>query len=147
VTKLSLIDKDRLPRVELDSMNEVHLEEVDLVNELSDLLDAYAGGTPALEAIGVKFEELVEHTKEHFAREERMMIEGEFPPYPMHKTEHENQLERVAMVKRRWSSTQDVGILRQFVQRELPEWVSYHILTMDTVTAQYLAASGQMPSY
>jgi hemerythrin len=65
----------------------------------------------------------------------------------MHKSEHDSQLARVAEVQGRWRSTQDVEVLRQFVQRELPEWVTNHILTMDTVTGHYLAASGQMPGY
>jgi hemerythrin len=142
-----LIDKERLPRVDLDSMNEVHLEEVDIVNELSDLLDAYDGDESAIPMIGIRFEELIEHTKAHFASEERLMVDGGFPPFPMHRGEHERQLERVATVYSQWTSSQDVDLLREFVQRELPEWVMNHILTMDTVTAQYLAASGQMPSY
>ena len=75
------------------------------------------------------------------------MVEGGFPPYPVHRAEHERQLERVATVHSAWTSTRDVALLREFVQRELPEWMTNHILTMDTVTAQYLAASGQMPSY
>ena len=75
------------------------------------------------------------------------MIEGGFPPYPMHQGEHERQLARVAVVQQHWENSSDVESLRDFVQRELPEWVLNHILTMDTVTAQYLAASGQMPGY
>lgn len=142
-----LIDKERLPRVDLESMNEVHFEEVDIVNELSDLLDAYDDDESGLPVLQAKFEELIEHTKGHFASEERLMIEGGFPPFPMHQGEHKRQLERLATVYSQWISTQDVDLLRSFVQRELPEWVMNHILTMDTITAQYLAASGQMPGY
>lgn len=142
-----LIDKERLPRVDLEFMNDVHLEEVDIVNDLSELLDAYGDEGSSLRQISDKFDDLIEHTKNHFAGEERLMIEGEFPPYPMHKNEHLRQLQRVAAVHANWTDTRDVEALRQFVQDELPEWVNNHILTMDTVTAQYLSASGQMPGY
>ena len=54
---MPLIDKDRLPRDDLDSMNEVHHEEEDLVNELSDLLDAYTGDEEYLPAIRANLEE------------------------------------------------------------------------------------------
>jgi len=144
---MSLIDKERLPRVDLESMNEVHLSEVDIVNELSDLLDAHSEDASLVSEIHAKFEELIEHTQEHFASEERLMLEGRFPPYSIHRAEHQRQLARVSAVYESWAGGRDVALLRGFIQRELPDWVRNHILTMDTVTAQYLCASGNMPGY
>jgi len=141
VPAMPLIDTSQLPLVAFAEMNDVHVEEVGIVNELSDLLDAYSGDESQIGPIAAKFTELVEHTKEHFANEERLMTETAFPPFPVHKGEHDMQLSRVASLVAEWERTKNVDLLKAFIQVELPQWVVNHIQTMDAVTAMHINAT------
>ncbi|MBA4382588.1 MAG: hypothetical protein C0406_08500, partial [Sideroxydans sp.] len=73
------------PQVALDFMNHDHAEFVALRDILLGQLDAHA---PA-EAVDASLDELLTHTQHHFAEEERLMREVNFPPSPVHKGDHD----------------------------------------------------------
>ena len=88
--------------------------------------------------ISDKLLELKEHTIAHFANEERLMQEHGFPPYPIHKYNHDQFLNEFAVLVQNWELSKDVEPLKMFLETTLPEWLHNHISTLDTVTAMFL---------
>ncbi|MGB0682331.1 MAG: bacteriohemerythrin [Magnetovibrionaceae bacterium] len=113
-----------------DDMDETHRSFVELVNKASG-----ATGQDFAEA----FAELVAHTKEHFAHEEALMVESDFPAIGEHKADHARVLgdldrfsERVA--KGRWQ------FAKAYVTDQVPGWFQLHLITMDQALASHLAS-------
>ncbi|MDM5271503.1 hemerythrin family protein [Sulfurovum sp. zt1-1] len=130
-----MIDKERLPQVAYQVMNEVHEEEVDLLNRLeNELSDEVLDISKVDELLNT----LLEHTKEHFANEERLMQEVFFPAMMMHQGEHIRVINEMKMVVNRWELTRDPELIREYFLGTLIEWLMLHINTMDTITAQFI---------
>ncbi len=129
-----MIDFAQVPKVAFAEMNRIHAEEVALLNRLDEV---FAEGSEDEVLEGV-IEELLEHTKHHFANEERLMREVGFPPLMMHKSEHDRFLNEVGFVVMDWRTTKDRKALREYFGYTVPEWLNRHIATMDTVTAQFI---------
>ena len=134
-----LIDKNELPMVAMDFMNEVHLEDVDIINELYERILAYehTPTTENQEQIDQQYQLWFEHTVAHFKGEEIEMEERAFPPYMMHKGEHDKALAVMDELFRTWQTTRDINILKNYFTTTLPQWLTHHIQTMDTVTAMF----------
>jgi hemerythrin len=141
-----LIDKSDLPLVDMEFMNDVHLEDIDIINDIFGLIIAYDREPNENNKIKLnqKYQEWIEHTKEHFNGEEVLMIEKGFPPYPMHKGEHDNALRGMQDIFDEWNATQDISLLKIYFIEQLPAWLINHINTMDTVTARFFK-SGLSP--
>jgi hemerythrin len=136
-----LIDKSTLPQVAMEFMNDVHDEDVDIINDLYELV-LKLEQEPSIEneeALEKKYQEWFEHTVEHFRGEEEKMQELRFPPYPMHKGEHDNALRKMDGIFRVWKDTKDLSIIKSYLMDELPQWLTHHIQTMDTVTAMFFS--------
>ena len=126
-----------IPQVMVPSMNATHAEEVEV---LSELAAALAEGDEA--RIKAAANALAEHVEEHFSREEDLMRTHHFPPYPVHKAEHD----RMRMIVREkcagWTTEEGRAALRRFVEEEFPGWLAEHVSTLDTVTAHFLSMHG-----
>ena len=131
---MTLIQKESIPVVALTEMNDVHFEEVEIINQLHELVSTDQND----EMISKKLLELQAHTIAHFANEERLMQEHGFPPYPIHKYNHDQFLKDFSMLVQHWESTKDVKPLKAFLETTLPEWLHNHISTLDLVTAMFL---------
>lgn len=136
---MALLDKDSLPLVAMEFMNETHLEDVDIINELfTKILEYENNPTEENEQLlNSKYKEWFDHTVDHFHGEEVMMEEKKFPPYPVHQGEHQYALNRMDEVFKQWQSSKDIGVLKIYMVEELPNWLVNHIQTMDTVTAMF----------
>lgn len=134
-----LIDKNSLPLVSQEFMNDVHYEDVDIINSLHELILKYEKEpiSENAELINNKYQEWTQHTINHFKGEEDKMLELRFPPYPMHKGEHENALAQMDYVYNQWNGSKDINILKDYICNTLPQWLTHHIQTMDTVTAMF----------
>lgn len=130
-----MIDFADVPKVVYDPMNDVHAEEVELLNSIESLLASEA----SQDEIGAAVEALFDHTREHFANEERLMREVGFPPYMMHKSEHDRVLNEFQLTVMDWRSKKDNTILLTYFGTVIPPWLHQHISSMDTVTAQFIA--------
>lgn len=126
------------PRVALDFMNRDHAEFVALRGQLLELLSA-----PSPDArVDMLLENLLEHTHRHFAEEERLMQENCFPPYPVHKGEHDNVLADMAARVESWKLGHDAVVLREWLDRDVGDWFVAHVGSMDLVTAGFIKAQG-----
>ncbi len=136
---MAVVDLDSLPRVALGFMDADHREEARLLNELADAVaDHRAGRLPATDVLA-RYEALDAHTRAHFAREEAAMQRAGFPPYPVHKAEHDHVLAEMADEGRRFRKRGDRERLWAYVSQAVPSWLAGHIGSMDLVTARFIA--------
>ena len=128
-----------IPEVALDIMNETHHEEAALVAGLNNLIERQQAGESLETEIDAQFDEWQTHTQAHFCRENELMIEHSFPPYPVHRSVHDEALELLAAHRQQWKESRDIGALVQYVQKTWPDWYVQHISSMDFITAQFLS--------
>ena len=128
-----------VPLVAVEFMNSDHHEAVDLISVLEAHLATESIDEAAVETALRAF---LDHTREHFGREEQEMLRTQFPMYPVHKGEHDRVLADMEMIYGDWAAEKDAQKLLAWVRGPLPEWLVEHIQTMDTITAQYIAAAG-----
>jgi len=127
------LKKEELPVVPRDEMNEIHYEEVDIIN---DLYDSASKGD--LEKTKEHLEEFINHIEDHFGFEEDLMEQNEFFAYPMHKMEHDNVRRRIYAIKQQLEETNDPKIIVNFLENEFVPWLINHLNTMDMATASFL---------
>jgi hemerythrin len=135
-----LIRLEDLPLVAMEFMNTTHIEDINIINDIFDLILEYEK-TPTEqneEILNQKYKEWIEHTISHFKTEEIQMEQKQFPPYQMHKSEHDNALRLMNDIFSSWLESKDIQILKQYFVETLPSWLVLHIKTMDTVTAMFL---------
>jgi hemerythrin len=136
---MPLVDLDAIPQVPLDFINDDHREEARLLNELAEAVGALRAGGGSAAAVAERFAALDAHTREHFAREEEAMRRAAFPPYPMHKGEHDRVLAEMAAEGRRFQDRGDAARLWTYVSETVPSWFVGHIQSMDLITARFIA--------
>ena len=137
-----IIDPENFPRVELDFMNRVHAEEVGMLNRLAELV-GQRETEPAVQAeIDALLDDFLAHMRRHFGDEEAMMRRINFPPYPVHKQEHDRiltELETRLNQAREQGDTRDV---ERYLLEDVPAWFDQHVATMDMITARFLQMQG-----
>lgn len=124
------------PQVALDFMNRDHAEFVALREKLLALLAQQAADAE----VDALLEQLLHHTRHHFAEEQRLMQEAQFPPYPMHKMEHDRVLEDMQHRVAQWQQQRDAAALKNYLENTLIDWFVNHVGMMDFVTARFIAA-------
>ncbi len=127
------------PRVAIDFMNNDHAEFVALRKHLLDLL--HTGAEHA--QVDAMLDNLLEHTRLHFAEEEKLMLSVQFPPYPMHKGEHDKVLADMIARAEKWKVTRDAKDLSSWLEHAVRDWFVNHVSSMDFVTAAYIQARGE----
>lgn len=141
-----LLDKKEMPIVAMDFMNDVHSKDIEIINILHELVLAYElEPTEAnKKALMEQYMFWFEHTIEHFRGEEILMVEKKFPPYPMHKGEHDKALAMMDNVYRSFVASGDITMMKQYISEAVPQWFVQHIQSMDTITAMFFK-SGLSP--
>ncbi len=139
-----LISWDEIPQVDMDFMNEVHKEDVDIINNIFEHILAYDGSEKSAAVIDDLYTQWIGHTVIHFQNEEIKMQEMRFPPYLAHKGEHDRALQEMRNLFSHWQQQRDIQALKIYFIETLPAWLQTHISTMDTVTARFFA-TGQSP--
>jgi hemerythrin len=124
------------PQVALDFMNRDHAEFVALREKLLSIL---ASGSPN-DTVDTSLNELLDHTQHHFAEEERLMHEVNFPPFPMHKGEHDAVLADMSARVTSWKQDRDAKSLREWLDKNVGDWFVNHVSSMDFVTARFISS-------
>jgi len=137
-----IVDVEKIPQVALAFINDDHRVEGRLLNELGHAVREHRGGKAPVEAVLHHFEQLLQHTQEHFGREEQAMQRVRFPPYPVHKGEHDRVLEEMEAEGEHFRETGDTARLWKYVSETIPTWFVGHIESMDAVTAQFVSMQG-----
>ena len=131
-----MIDKENLPRVNNEAINEIHLEEVDMLNTLSNIIDKQD-----TDAITSQIQLLVEHMQKHFSFEEGLMKDKSYPMYTIHQADHNKVLSETRYILMDWRNARDIERLKEYFQDELITWLDQHIKAMDTPMAEFLMSS------
>ncbi len=125
-----------LPSLPVPFMNQDHDHARQLLETMLVLLDQAPANQAELARVCREF---VEHNRAHFAREEAAMKETAFPPYPVHKAEHEHALGYLDQLAREVENGPPSPAWLQAIRLDLPDWYLRHIQTMDSVTARWIA--------
>lgn len=99
------------------------------------------------EIIGETLNSLLDYTKMHFAAEEHLMRQANFPGLPQHKEAHDKLVAQVQEFQRRFKAG-DSAVTTEITQFLMTDWLVKHILGMDELYAPYFKtafpnASGQ----
>ncbi len=134
---MNIIQGFDIPQVAVPSMNATHAEELDLLRNLLAALEADDAARAAELATAFAV-----HVEEHFSREERLMEQHGFPPYPIHKSEHDRMRPMVAELCADVDDAAGRAALAHFIREEFLPWLSSHVATMDMATAHFLSMHG-----
>jgi len=107
-------------------------------HEFVDLLSGVVGATDA-ELLAL-WKELVEHTDEHFAREDGWMKQTGFSATNCHTTQHEVVLQVMREGEKRGGQG-DLAVVRQMAD-DLGVWFPQHAASMDAALALHLRSVG-----
>jgi len=132
----NVLEYENIPQVAMDAMNDVHREELDIVNSLHAVIKE--NNAPQISELCKQW---LEHTKAHFDRENMMMEKYGFPAYHCHHTEHVEALTGLAFIIQQWEEKADLNALALYVSTTWPQWYVNHISTMDTVTSAFIKQS------
>jgi hemerythrin len=124
--------------MDVEEMQQTHENEIKILNELEKLSFGFERKTVELSELEEKLDQYVEHVKNHFANEERLMEEYDFPSYEMHKMAHDMFLLDLNSAVRQWKQYGDIKKIINFVYKT-PEWIVMHVNSVDTPTANFLA--------
>lgn len=88
------------------------------------------------EVIGETLNSLLDYTKMHFAAEERLMLQANFPGHSQHKEAHDKMVAQVQAFQRRYKEG-DKNVTAEISQFLMTDWLVKHIIGMDELYAPY----------
>jgi len=118
--------------LELDFMDDTHREFVDLLAATETAEDA---------DLLQRFEALIDHTDDHFGREDRWMRDTQFSSSNCHTLQHTVVLQVMREGLKRGQEQGDLDLVRQMA-KELGTWFPQHAQTMDAALALHLRRVG-----
>lgn len=125
------------PHVEMDFMNRDHAEFAELREKLLTSLAKAESQNEVITLLNTLFT----HTQAHFGEENRLMEATGFPPYPIHKNEHDSVLADMAMHIENWKNDYNPAQIRDWLTHDLADWFVSHVSTMDFVTARFISTA------
>jgi hemerythrin-like metal-binding protein len=120
----------------VEGMDATHREFAEMAEALAKADDA---AFPAL------FQQLLDHTRQHFAEEGRLMRLCKFPPIAIHEAEHARVLDDLIQLNRHVQGGRP-ALARAFVESGLKAWFDLHLATMDRALAGHLARTRVLES-
>lgn len=135
---MALVYIEQVEHMSVEQMQQTHEDEIKILNEIDNLAISFDRGEATQDELEQKVNEYIEHVHEHFANEERLMQQYDFPSYDMHKTAHDMFLEELQHAIKYWKRYEDINKIINFVRRT-PEWIVLHVNSVDAPTADYLA--------
>lgn len=118
------------------AMDDVHRE---FAAHLAVLIAARDAEFPAL------FQALLNHTRDHFLSEGRLMRESGYRGLPEHEAEHHRVLGELQQLNRGLKRGR-LALVRAYVRGGLPEWFDTHLTMMDAALAAHLRTSNSVLS-
>ena len=129
-----MIDKNKLPLVTVEAINEIHFEEADIINTLYELINKQDAN-----AITTQIQQLIKHMQKHFSFEEGLMKDKSYPIYSIHQADHNKVLNETRYILMDWRNAKDIERLKEYFQDELIAWLDQHIKAMDTPMAEFVS--------
>jgi hemerythrin len=135
---MALLTIDQVPRITVDEMQYTHEEEITMLNEIDALAAMYEHDKTKQDTLENRLDAYIAHVKAHFANEERLMRLYAFPPYQMHKAEHDRVLHELNSTVTRWKQQGDIDVIIVYLRGSV-DWIINHINTMDKMTAMFIS--------
>ena len=89
------------------------------------------------EKIETAMDFLADYTVKHFANEESLMLESEYPETDAHKTQHQNFVKEFLALKERIANETDTLKSSLDINRVIVNWLSAHVLGSDRLLADH----------
>lgn len=122
-----------------DAIDEQHMRWIELINTVYNSL---ASGF-SKEKLGKVLKDLVDYTVWHFGFENKMMAEYNYPDKESHMKLHKDFIAEIKNLEKRYDSGED--IMGVNVLEFLKNWLSNHIMKVDTRLGAYLKSKGAKP--
>ena len=135
---MGLIYAEQVEYMSVDEMQETHENEIAILNAIDKLATQCQIQKTPPDELEKKLNEYIEHVHAHFANEERLMKEYNFPSYEMHKMAHDMFLADLAYATKQWKEHGNIIKIINFV-RKTPEWIVMHVNSVDAPTADFIA--------
>jgi hemerythrin len=135
---MALVYIEQLEDMDVEEMQQTHESEIEILNELEKLSFGFERKMVELSVLEEKLDHYIQHVKNHFANEERLMEEYDFPSYEMHKMAHDMFLLDLNSAVRQWKQYGDIKKIINFIHKT-PEWIVMHVNSVDAPTANFLA--------
>jgi hemerythrin len=129
----NVLEIEAIPQVAMEAMNDVHREELLIVNQINVAIAA--NDTAKILQL---CQEWLAHTEAHFEKENAMMEKYHFPAYHCHHSEHIATLDELTAIIKAWQENNDLQALVTYVRDSWPAWYVQHISTMDTLTSAFV---------
>lgn len=131
-----MILQENIPMLGVPSMNDMHLQEMILINKLFTAI-----GKRDIELTTILFGEFVKHTTTHYAQEETLMKEKSYPEYQHHKEEHDRVLREINMVLDKLTVNKDLLMASAYLEGALAPWTIHHMQTLDSEASAFIESN------
>jgi len=119
----------------VDLIDNQHKE---LFNRLNALGSALWDGK-GKDVVGEHIEFLSEYVKQHFADEEALMLQNNYPGYDEQKDQHEKYVEYVASMRKKLESGETTSSDAIEVLNQTCDWLRNHIKVVDARIGDFLS--------
>lgn len=90
-------------------------------------------------AIDAQLDELLQHMRTQFEREEQAMQAVQFKPAAAHKADHDRTYADFAARIESWKQLRDREAMLGFIETGLADWFVKHVNTRDYITARFMS--------
>jgi hemerythrin-like metal-binding protein len=133
--KRYLVWKDEYS-VGIEEMDNDHKKLLNLINQLQTAVHYYTGKEFEEKAL----DELVDYTKTHFKKEEKLMEENDFADLEAHKLQHQQFIDKVSHFVEQYKKDSDITMVDTL--KFLKEWLIKHINGTDKEYGKVLNEKG-----
>ncbi len=122
--------------VAIDSIDQQHKTLVAMINKLNDAFEAEQTD----QVLGGIFEQLSDYTIKHFAYEETLFAQYDYPQTQEHQNEHRVLVQQVKELQKKMQNGDFMVSVELMVF--FKEWLLHHILQTDKAYAQFFLGKG-----
>ena len=132
ITEMALIKWTEELALGIASMDDQHRHLVEIINEFGEAVQKGKGSRVMKKIL----DELIGYTQEHFADEERLLVEAGFPKLAQHQAKHRQLIQKIERFQ--FDFNQGGKRVTIKVEEFLTYWLTNHILIDDKAYAAYM---------
>ncbi|VAX25748.1 hypothetical protein MNBD_NITROSPINAE04-2659 [hydrothermal vent metagenome] len=123
-------------RAGVEKFDSQHKGLIELINELQRIISV-GGGSKELEKVVT---EIYEHKKNHFADEERLMLDHNYPEFEQHAKEHREMLDWLSRHRENLAAGDKMATVE--LSGYLSDWLMNHVAKTDMQYGQFFNDRG-----